>query len=165
MRNRAALLIPLLMEKERSLAELAGLLDEERRCIVGLDPAGLEESVLRKENVWTRLARLGEECTRLLRNVEAESGESDTPTLSPFIAGAALPEQAELRPLQRRLIELGEKVRWQTELNRMLLVSSLDRVRRSLALFTRLIDGAETYGFRGHLTCEKVRGRILCREL
>jgi flagellar biosynthesis/type III secretory pathway chaperone len=158
-------LIRLLADNERAMEEMALALAEEQECIVERDLERLGENTRRKEELTTRLARLQKECAESLRRTSDERGMAGNRFLSPLVAAAASSEQAQLRPLQTRLVRLATAVERQHKVNRRLLEASLEGIKGCMALFGRVLGGCDTYGARGAVTCGMAQGSILRREI
>jgi hypothetical protein len=158
-------LIRLLSGQEQAMEELMAALTEEERCIASADLASLDRSGRRKEAAIACLMQLKSACIDLMVQIGAARGASETRSLSPLISAMSAAEQMEVRPLQQRLVWLAVVLERQLELNRGMLVNSLDLVRSSMALFGRLLGGFDTYGARGQVSRCKVWGSILHREI
>src|ERR1039457_6211755 len=154
-------LITVLTENEKILAELASALTEEQRCIVDLDLERLAENGGRKDEIAFRLTSVREECRALMQQVGSELGLNEIPSLSALIVAASAAEQVKLRPLQRRLVRLAQTLERQHDMNRMMLENSITMIKRSMALFGRLLGGGDSYGAQGHIKSGWASGSIL----
>lgn len=158
-------LISLLTENERVLGELACALADEQRCIVDLDLEQLAENGGRKGEIMDRLTRVRDEGQALLRQAGAEQGINEIPSLTVLIAAAAAAEQSQLRPLQQRLLRLGQRLERQHATNRRMLENSIGMIKSSMALFIRLLGGCDTYGAQGRITSGGTSGSIFRQEI
>ncbi len=158
-------LISVLNDNEQILTELASALTEEQSCIIDLDLERLARNGGRKEALMARLARVREECGALMRQAGAELGLAETPSLSPLIAAAASAEQSRLLPLQQRLMQLARTLERQHDMNRRMLENSIGMINGSMAMFSRLLGGCDTYGARGHINNGMTSGSFLRQEI
>jgi hypothetical protein len=158
-------LIPLLIENESVMSELASALTEEQGCIVDLDLERLAQNGDRKEEITARLIRVKEECCAVMQQAGGELGFNEIPSLSILIAASAAAEQIKLRPMQRRLVRLAQAVERQHDLNRRMLENSINMITSSMALFGRMLGGCDTYGAQGRINSSRASGSILRREI
>ena len=165
MSSSMARLIALLTLKERTMEEMVRILSEEQSRIIDMNPAAVAESNLMKEEVISRLSGLSEECQVLMASVGAERGLEQSVNLSLLIGTASDLERQNLLPLQRRLVLLAGSLNRQQELSRMLLTHSLGLIQRSMALFSKLLGGCDTYGARGRVSTGSAGISFLSREI
>lgn len=165
MENSMAKLIALLTLKERTMEEMACILSEEQRRIMEMNPAAVAESNLMKEEVTSRLARLADECRVLMASVGVERGLEQSVNLSLVIDTASDSERQNLVPLQQRLLLLAGSLRRQQDLSRRMLTHSLGLIQRSMALFSKLLGGCDTYGARGRVCTGSAGISFLSREI
>jgi hypothetical protein len=165
MASNLAELIVRLSEKEGALDELALILTEEQRCIVGLDTASLARIELRKEDVLGRLGKLQDACTTLLHRELEERGVADDRRLSSLVNAANGPERELLAPLQQRLAGRVAALERQFRTNREMLEHSLGLIRNSMELFVRMLGDCATYGARGIISSGSTGGLLLRREI
>ena len=158
-------LLALLESKERLMEELSCSLEEEQSRIIDMNSVSMEESNRCKEEVTSRLARLTDECHRLMESLAAERGITEEITLSLLIGSASDSEKERLVPLQRRLLLLAGSLGRQQELNRRLLSRSLGLIQRSLSLIGGLLGGGDVYGARGRLATGSMGMTFLSREI
>ncbi len=158
-------LIMLLTEKEQIMQEMVHSLTEEQSRIMEMNPATVETSNRRKEEVTIRLAGVTASCRELMTVVGSERGVEPVETLTILIAAASETERQELLPLQRRLLALGDVLVRQQDLNRKMLLRSLGLIRQSLALFTGLLGFSDTYGAKGRVSTTSTGLCFLSREI
>jgi flagellar biosynthesis/type III secretory pathway chaperone len=158
-------LIPLLIENENVMAELASALTEEQGCIVDLDLERLAQNGGRKEEITARLMSVKEKCCAAMQQAGGDLGLSGSSSLSTLIDASAAAEQTKLRPLQRRLVRLAQALERQHDLNRRMLENSIAMITGSMALFGRMLGGSDTYGAQGRINSSRAGGSILRREI
>jgi FlgN protein len=158
-------LIALLKENEKILSEMSVALTEEQRCIVDLDLERLAENGGWKEEISTRLIKVREECRAVMQQAGGELGLEEIPTLSVLIAAAATAEQVKLRPLQQRLVRVSQALERQHDINRRMLENSIKMIKRSMALFGKLLCGCDTYGAQGQINSSGMSGSFLRQEI
>jgi hypothetical protein len=158
-------LIPLLIENESVMSELAFALTEEQGCIVDLDLERLAQNGDRKEEITARLIRVKEECCAAMQQAGGKLGFNEIPSLSILIAASAAAEQIKLRPMQQRLVRLAQTVERQHDLNRRMLENSIGMITSSMALFGKMLGGCDTYGAQGRINGSRASGSILRREI
>jgi flagellar biosynthesis/type III secretory pathway chaperone len=158
-------LISLLTENEKVLAELSFALKEEQSCIVNPDLVRLVENCGRKEEITGRLLKVRDKCRELMLQAGGELDLKEAPSLSVLVAISAADEQIVLRPLQRRLERLARALERQHIMNRKLLENSIGMIKNSMALFTSLLGGCDTYGAKGQINCGRSSGSILRQEI
>ena len=158
-------LITLLSENEKVLGEMAVALSEEQRCVVDLDLERLTENGDRKEEITARLMIVREECRAVMKQAGCELGLKEISSLSTLIDAASTADQRKLHPLQQRLMRLAQALERQHDLNRRMLENSIGLIKSSMALFSRLIGGCDTYGARGQISSGRSRGSILRQEI
>ena len=158
-------LISLLTENEKVLAELSFALTEEQRSVVDMDLVRLGEIGVRKEEITARLLKVRDEFHALLQQAGSERGLKEIPTLSALVDLSVAAEQIKLRPLQRRLERLVQSLERQHSMNRKLMENSIGMIKSSMALFSRLLGGCDTYGAQGQMNSGRFSGSILRQEI
>ena len=158
-------LISLLSENEKVLGELAFALSEEQRCIVDLDLGRLTENGVMKEEITARLMKVREECRAVMKQAGSELGLKEISSMSILIAASTTADQRKLHPLQQRLMRLAQALERQHDLNRRMLENSIGLIKSSMALFSRLLGGCDTYGASGQISSGRSRGSILRQEI
>ena len=142
-------LIAALCEKGVLLDRLHDLLLKERECMTSLDLARLEENQQEIAAGMDRLAKLSEECRRMIATVGAGLGMSDNGTLSPIIARLKAPEREALAEAQQSVAGNAAALRGALALHKRLIEDSLNVVGRSVGFFNRLFNPGQTYGVAG----------------
>jgi hypothetical protein len=165
MANSIAELIRHLAENERAMEELMLALADEQASIVGMDLKRLNDSVGRKEDATQRLIGLQLVCSKLISRAGTELGCQDIRNLSSLVAVATSEKKDELHHLQQRQMRLASSLERQFGLNRKMLVNSIDMIQNSMAQFSRLIGGCDTYGVQGRINNGRTTGAVLCREV
>jgi hypothetical protein len=163
--NSLTELTAVLAEKVHILESVRENLEEERRCIIAAQPEQLEENRRRAEESMTRLNLLNGRIRTLLDRTGSELGLPETDSISSLIPAIDPEARLKLRKLQNRCIAVVEAISGLLVINDGLIKQSLDIIGRSIALFSRLLGGCETYGAAGQLTNGKGAGGIFCREI
>ena len=164
MKGSVTELIAALGEKGAVLNRLGTLLQKEQGFLTSLDLAGLEQNQQEVVEGMDRLARLSEQCKRLMASLAAELGLSDGSSLSPIIARLGHPEQKALREAQSAITASSKALGSALALNRGLLEDSLKVVERSVSFFNRLFNPNDTYGVAGSLVARRGGSRFVCKE-
>lgn len=158
-------LLSALSEKERLLEEMLKVLEDERRCILTRDLAGLDEQVEKKIELFESLEGLGSHCREIVDEMSADLDLAEEKTLSPVIARLADPQREQLQGVQRSLLERGALLEGMLASNADLLQGALQTVNRSLDFFGQLFkNDSNTYGNAGKMLGAKNSPRIIRRE-
>lgn len=153
-----------LAAEERLYVELRDLLQRERECMVNLDATGLEDVVLRKEELAGEARLLEETRIQVAGALARELGlREPRPTLSELcdrLEGRA----SGLREAHTRLVALLGAVRELADANAVFAGDSLAQVRASLELLGRLLPTQPTYRPDARAEATLPAGRLLRRS-
>lgn len=158
-------LIRVLKEKQDSLECMQSILEEENKCIVGLDSDSLAITSAHKEQIIEKISVLNETCRTALQRAHRELETKDGGSLSSLIARLKQPEQDVVCSLQKRLLIVAKKNEQLLSLNKGLLENSLSLVNRSLRFFVGLLSNADTYGNAGRMTESTAGARLIRKEM
>lgn len=151
--------------KRRELEELLDLTQQEQRCIIDIDLAGLETLDNRKRELLLSMERTSAEFRNLLKKASQEFQAGQPDTLSSLLPKVAPPLRATLKGLQARLIELGEALNKTLEFNKVLLNGSLEHVHSSINFLRSFFTTSSTYGQAGGMIKRSEEVRLVCKEI
>jgi hypothetical protein len=158
-------LIEVLSNKAVLLESVQKALEEERACLLECRPEGLDEKTRDAEESISRLNNLNSRFRTLLARTGEELGLPEVETLSALIPAVEPQKREQLRELQERCFSAAGAIADITAMNQALIKNSLEIIGRSLALFSNLLGGAETYGAAGRVSSGKAAAGIFCREI
>jgi hypothetical protein len=158
-------LMAVLAEKGRVLESMRIFLEEEKRCIVELRPEQLEENTRRADDLIFRMNAVNDRFRVLLTKAGEELGLPEAGTLSSLLPGVGPEIRVQLCNLQKKCFSAAAAIKNHLAINEGLIKQSLSIIDRSMALFTRVLGGCETYGATGRISKGKAASGILCREI
>jgi len=157
-------LTALLYESEQTLQELLDILAEERRSLMQMETARLEDLTFDKQVLHERLQVASCKYRQLLSLLAEAVGVPGATTLSPLLSKLPQPQSGELRELQGRLLKLGRRLEQLGNENERLLSNALSTVNRSLDFFGRIFSRSATYSGNGGVTSVGTAPRRVCGE-
>ena len=158
-------LISVLSEKETLIGSLVLLLEEERKTVVEMDMANLEQVDDRKRQLLVQLEDSNNRFRQIMRRVAGEMNLSEGANLSSLLPQIDPPSRSELKRLQAKVLQLGGKLETALGYNRDLLQGSLCMVNRSLDFFGRIFKRSNTYGQAGSMVSSPADLRLVCKEI
>jgi hypothetical protein len=158
-------LIGVLKEKRDSLECMQSILEEENKCIVGLDSGSLDITSARKEQIVEKISALSEKCRTALERSHREFGVKEGGSLSSLIARLKQPEKDVVRSLQKRMLIVAKNNEQLLLLNKGLLESSLSLINRSIRFFVGFLSNADTYGNAGRMMEAPAEARLIRKEM
>jgi flagellar biosynthesis/type III secretory pathway chaperone len=116
-------IVPVLEEEHAACQELIALLEEQRRCLIQGDAAGLNDAVTQGQKVTARLEDAERQCFELLRQHGYE--ETNNVALSALLTQASEPLRSRCEQLRQSLCATGLYLRAGMETNMRLMEQSL----------------------------------------
>ncbi len=165
MSDNIAELIAVLEEKRHLLESMQSILENERKLIVELKAAEVEQLNSRKEELIEGVNRLNKRFQSVLRKTSREMQLPEESSLSPLIARLNRPEKDCLQNLQNGLITVSGKIGELAAVNKGLLENSLRFIERSMTFFGRFFKKNDTYGVTGRMTESSSGSRLVCKEI
>jgi flagellar biosynthesis/type III secretory pathway chaperone len=165
MAQRVPELLTALTETGRFMEEIYPILDEEKRCIIGLDHQGLELQVQKKTELFELIYDANARCRKLVREMAVELELPEADTISPLLPLLAEPQREALQAVQRELLERGARLQMMHASNADLLQGALQTNTRCLQFFSRILNNSSTYGCAGQMSGKAAaRPRIISKE-
>lgn len=158
-------LVASLKAKQGELEQLLELTQQEQRCIIDIDLAGLEGIDARKRELLLSMSRTNSTCRQLLKKASQELNVEQADTLSLLIPKVAHPLRDTLKGLQAALVEVGDSLNRALEFNKVLLVGSLEHVHSSINFLRSFFTTPATYGQAGGMVRNSEEVRLVCKEI
>jgi flagellar biosynthesis/type III secretory pathway chaperone len=159
-------LLALLRDMLSHYHRLLELSQRERAVLTEASLPTLLDITTQKETIVLELAVMEEGRQLVLRKLAEQLGIPTTElTLVRLSQGAPEPFADEFRRCRAELLDLIQAVSQMNTQNTVLLSSSLDAVRTSLSLISRLLEPAPVYGNGGHLGVSDTGGRLLHKQV
>jgi flagellar biosynthesis/type III secretory pathway chaperone len=157
-------LIEALDRKRNELKELLHLTEEEQRCIIEIDMAGLEILENNKRDLLMSMENTNTNCKQLLKEAAEECRLEGADSLSPIIHRVPSPLREKLSELQSGLLDLGQSLNKALEFNAELLANSIRHVEDSLGFLSSFLTTSTTYGESGSMVRTSDEVRLVRKE-